>query len=367
MCADSDRKPACPAIDRQQVHEALACLYDGLALGQTSLAPCIPGVRELASVSERASRLRVRLLDAMELLAPKRSTSFRSCATRSYEVMTLHFVEGLSMARIAEELSLSERQAYRDLLRAEESLAELLSLSAAEQAQPSLLARDQGHALDAEIQALPAHSQALDLVAVLANVLRTVEPLANRLGVGMACALPDPSLWVSGERGLLSTSLVQMLSAAIRSTTSRQIQVSVRAVTERALIAVTFALPPGRQGCELFSDLVTLASSQHLVFDLAHTAAGEWVASLALPRDRRRVVMVLEDNPSAVELYRRYLADSEQWELLVPPDIEAGLEAARALRPSLIVLDVLMPDQDGWHVLQRVRAQPETADLPVLI
>ena len=45
----------------------------------------------------------------------------------------------------------------------------------------------------------------------------------------------------------------------------------------------------------------------------------------------------------------------------------AGLALARELAPAAIVLDVMMPDVDGWEVLQTLRTQPETRGIPVII
>ena len=45
----------------------------------------------------------------------------------------------------------------------------------------------------------------------------------------------------------------------------------------------------------------------------------------------------------------------------------AGLERARASRPEVIILDVMMPDLDGWSVLQRLKVDPLLADIPVVM
>jgi CheY-like chemotaxis protein len=44
-----------------------------------------------------------------------------------------------------------------------------------------------------------------------------------------------------------------------------------------------------------------------------------------------------------------------------------GLKRARELRPTAIILDILMPDIDGWTVLAALKGEPELADIPVVI
>jgi CheY-like chemotaxis protein len=46
---------------------------------------------------------------------------------------------------------------------------------------------------------------------------------------------------------------------------------------------------------------------------------------------------------------------------------EQGLEVALAEKPDLILLDLIMPGQDGWQVLEKLKASPETAGIPVVI
>ena len=48
-------------------------------------------------------------------------------------------------------------------------------------------------------------------------------------------------------------------------------------------------------------------------------------------------------------------------------DGATGLQSAREVQPDLIVLDILMPELDGWQVLERLSSEPATADLPVIM
>ena len=46
---------------------------------------------------------------------------------------------------------------------------------------------------------------------------------------------------------------------------------------------------------------------------------------------------------------------------------QQGIELAREIRPSLITLDVLMPGLDGWSVLQELKRDPDSQDIPVVM
>ncbi|HET6468417.1 MAG TPA: response regulator [Geminicoccaceae bacterium] len=81
--------------------------------------------------------------------------------------------------------------------------------------------------------------------------------------------------------------------------------------------------------------------------------------------DRRRA-LVIEDDEAARELIARLLT-REGMTVSVAADGASGLARARELRPALITLDVLMPGMDGWSVLQELKADPELAEIPVVM
>ena len=62
--------------DRELVHEALAALYDNVALAKARLAECFEGVRSKAAMDERAAALRSLLLEGIDSLRPPRRLPF---------------------------------------------------------------------------------------------------------------------------------------------------------------------------------------------------------------------------------------------------------------------------------------------------
>jgi signal transduction histidine kinase/DNA-binding response OmpR family regulator len=78
------------------------------------------------------------------------------------------------------------------------------------------------------------------------------------------------------------------------------------------------------------------------------------------------VVLVIDDDSAARELIERSLR-SEGIRVAAAADGTEGLRLARALRPDVITLDVLMPGLDGWAVLAALKADAELADVPVIL
>jgi len=77
-------------------------------------------------------------------------------------------------------------------------------------------------------------------------------------------------------------------------------------------------------------------------------------------------VLVVEDSPEIAGLVRHYLERADHTVVGVPTGRDA-IARARKDAPDLVVLDVMLPDLDGFRVCQALRAEPATALIPVLM
>ena len=77
-------------------------------------------------------------------------------------------------------------------------------------------------------------------------------------------------------------------------------------------------------------------------------------------------ILVVDDDPSITNLVSAYLKP-EGYEIFIASDGTAGLKAARAFKPDLIILDVMLPDLDGFEVCRRLRTDPKTSSIPIII
>ncbi len=78
------------------------------------------------------------------------------------------------------------------------------------------------------------------------------------------------------------------------------------------------------------------------------------------------LILIAEDEPNIAELLQ-FLLQRAGHDTLLASDGAAALAAARAQRPDVLVLDVMLPKLSGYEVLKAVRADPVIGGLPVLM
>lgn len=80
--------------------------------------------------------------------------------------------------------------------------------------------------------------------------------------------------------------------------------------------------------------------------------------------NRTRPVLIVDDEPMNLAAMRQVLEDD--YPLAFANGGLVALEAARRLRPALVLLDIEMPDMDGHEVCRQLKADPQLAHIPVV-
>jgi len=79
-----------------------------------------------------------------------------------------------------------------------------------------------------------------------------------------------------------------------------------------------------------------------------------------------QVVVCVEDEPEMIDLIRLILSN-RGCEVIGANGGKQGLEFVRQHKPDLVLLDLMMPDMDGWEVYQQLKADEETRDIPIIV
>lgn len=80
----------------------------------------------------------------------------------------------------------------------------------------------------------------------------------------------------------------------------------------------------------------------------------------------RRKILVVDDDPDIFVIVQTNL-EGAGYEVVGASDGVEGIEKIRTQNPDLVILDVLMPEMDGWEVLSQIESDPRTAGLPVIM
>lgn len=82
---------------------------------------------------------------------------------------------------------------------------------------------------------------------------------------------------------------------------------------------------------------------------------------------QRERILIIDDQPQSVRLLEELLNENENYRIFSADNGTEGISLVARRRPDLIILDLRMPDMDGFAVLKELRGNPETADIPVMI
>jgi twitching motility two-component system response regulator PilH len=77
-------------------------------------------------------------------------------------------------------------------------------------------------------------------------------------------------------------------------------------------------------------------------------------------------ILITEDDPLMSRVYQKIFT-FEGYEVITAANGEEGLEKARTEKPTLILLDIMMPKMNGLQVLEKLKIDPETKKIPVIM
>lgn len=343
----------------EQVKQVLEHLYDFPYLQQH---PLTRAITESSDTTEVASqRLRREFIAAIETLNPGSAIPFRAPQARLYNLLHLRYVEGMTVQETASELGISTRQAYRDLRQGEKSVAALLwAQRETDTPAPKEVRARHVSSVQAEMNRLDTHPRPTDVGTLLKNAQKSVGQLAAKNEIDLLMELPVEPITVSTDPAMAQQMLVSTLSQVIQHSLPGQLSVHLSKTPEQVTIVLQYTTednPPA------ISQVQTqLAERLGWDTEQTHHPPNIYTTNLLIPA-HGPTILVIDDNEGLVDLLDRYLT-GHACRVVAATSGSEGLRLAYKIKPDAIILDVMMPEMDGWEVLQRLRAKSE---VPVVI
>jgi CheY-like chemotaxis protein len=357
----------------EHLRDALGRLYHADHLRQSPLIALFG----LENRFDRAAALRQILLDGIEALRPDhQEKDALSRSWRTYESLFCCYVQQLTQQIAADQLSISPRQLRREQRSAIEILADRLwrahvrpHIAPPEDAVESTDAQDvleemawvqetrttgdtrvQDHA--AEVVQLTANLAAKHGVQILARFSPTLPSVAMHPVFAKQAILSLVDVGIQqAEGGTLELAAHQ---------DGASVSVRIQARQQRAPGQLS---PAAQRNLEIVHQLV-LACGGHLA--VHGEPPSPFCVELVLPVLESVPILIVDDNEDALQLYARYAAGT-RYRLITTPDPSDIGYLVRHHAPRAILLDIMMPQGNGWTVLGALRQDPLTRGIPVVV
>lgn len=360
------------------VRSALHYLYDPVHLRSSPLIALLKLTQEF----DKAAALQQALTQAIRALKPAEDEPPQSRAWRIYDALHFQYVRQLTREEVAVQLGISERQLRREQRMALEVLAQQL-WPQLEPAMPQLLvppeapasrpSTEPDQALSEELIWLKknAPEPPLPLGAVLHTVHSLVQPLAQQWQAPLEIDVQPGLAELPVSPLALRSILLTVLSVAIPQAEQRPVQLGVKRVD--AMLELNVTCQPKHAGQPFAEkDVASLEMAQNLAvfygaqLALAGQMAERFAVTLTLPAPEQTPVLVIDDNPDWLELLQRYAASSG-YQVIGAREPETARSLAEKVQPTVILLDVMMHNVDGWQILNELRNSPTLHQTPIVI
>ena len=212
-------------------------------------------------------------------------------------------------------------------------------------------------------------SVAVDAGVIADSVAQVMGPLARHRGIALSIEISEPSLQVYGDATMLRQILINVLSEVVAATQGGTITCEVHRDRGRVVWRIASAslllsidqmeATPGFAVAR--SLLLVYGGDLHLEQSDVDTIV---LLEMAVPE--ARMILVIDDDLDTLRLYREYLS-SEDYALVGAHSADEAYEVLERITPDLVLLDVLMPGDDGWALLQQLKMLPAKAEIPVVI
>ncbi|MBE2236493.1 MAG: response regulator [Caldilineaceae bacterium] len=363
---------------REQVRDALEHLYDADVLTDHPLIRTLHLKQEPA----RALALRRCLIEAIKTLQSDPDMQIDAPQRQMYQVLYQRYVQCVTPNVVADQLSVSDRTIRRLQTRAIAYLADLLVQNATHRAPESAASIQSGppqqqrvESIDGEIQWLQNTllGEPVDLRTSLDEATRLVNPAAVQAGVMIeavtGAALPSVAVHPIGLRQVWFSVFNQVIQYA---GAEGHIAIIFAPVVSGRSIQVIVSTRPGSLSSSQSQSTSQLVVAQRILsifggeLQQEQAPAGVHQITLDLPIAGSIPILVIDDNADLLQLYERFVLGT-RYRVVVTGDPKEAMTKAMAVRPGVIVLDIIMPNIDGWSLLGQLRYHSITSSIPIIV
>jgi len=323
------------------------------------------------------------VLRAIRSLAPTPGTPPNADTRQLYDLLYHRFQLKLTQEETAYRLNVSRRTINRLQHRAVHLLAGTLwehtqaartsergsPLETESQLPEKDLPRSQSPDWDSQVQReldslqAKAPNAQSDVGEAIYNVLSIMESSTLGLGIRMAVKSIQPNLIATVHPVLLDQVLISAVKRLAPHISGGKVAVYSRLEDGNAKITLTGNIGHPAPAEEDLTRDIPISKDITLAACVEGTQAFVWIEA---PSVGKLTVLAVDDNDDMARFYRDSTIGT-RYHIIHITEGHDLIDTVRTLAPDIIVLDVMLPDIDGWRLLMRLREDPESRSIPVVV
>ena len=317
------------------------------------------------------------IIAAIETLKPAPDIPPNTRVRRLYELLSYRYLQGLTQKETAQRLGITPRHLRREQNEAVRLLAEKLrgiNQEALPAIVPAKVSSADGQNTTAwrsqvrqELALLQqnAPGTVTDVNVAIQGAVKSGETLTARHKVSLNVALAPPGeLLTTVHPAILRELLLTAIEKLVQSMSSGEI--TLTAEREKKWIKLTVSGYPTSAQHPPYSDFIQEVTAAQGGAVQSFLDDEQAVFLITLPIARNIRVAVVEDNRDLVHFYQNYTTRTH-YQIEHVTESHSALEKIIELAPDIIVIDIMLPDIDGWELLSQLQQHPATRLVPVII
>jgi len=357
------------------LRDALLNLYNPYELKHNSLQSILADQE-----GEPKKDLKVLLIDSINGLMPDKQTPYDTKAWKFYELLNYCFVDQIGQKEAAKNLLISLRTLQRLLPEAIEILAEQIASKhhftlidgetepLQKKNRPADMAElNETWARETDSLKAKYSGNIIDIHKMLKEISQILQPISGIDQSKVQVELPEEAWLVMGQVTFLRQAVLTAISAFDRQKPG-QIVISSERKDSQGFIQIK---GQGGENIDNVSDADIPAALTNLMELLKGSAAiqrtsAELSILLSFPAQKQYKILVVDDNADAIRLVEKYLSNNI-YTVTGVQDPERVISEIEKERPFLILMDVMLPNIDGWMLLSQIRLNPGLSKIPVIV
>jgi CheY-like chemotaxis protein len=359
---------------RNSVKDILNHISDAAYLENHNLLARLLTVEE-ARQTNRIRLLRNKISESIDVLRPPEDTPTNVAEWRCYRILTLRYLNLMEFHQIEEKLGLSQRQVQRDLRKGLDALISILWSQQSPQADGLDQADSPGEVI----------SDSFDLEVIKEELINweTTYDLYNlNQIIEQAVQLCESLLKADLHNRINFSAVEQDLNVMVDQILTKQGLYKIMAMIGSGAPESTILMRTRKIGSHFAELSFQFDSSQLVQLDDWQIAQlfftiqgvsnsitkdpGQTTISLIFPLMQQNSCLVIDDVASVRRLIERMLG-SYGIQVFGAANHQEAVDLVQLIKPDFILLDILMPKMDGWQMINNLKANPETSDIPVII